>query len=97
MHAKTLCCAISGCLAVAPRRPAVSYAGLLAHLGEAGAAAEPETASDATVEPAAERAGVRRRRAEAPGARRYVVLRDLPRRGHGRRLVRATGGPVLQD
>jgi hypothetical protein len=72
-----------------------SYAGLLAHLGQAGAAAEPS--GDTTVEPAAERAGVRRRRAEAPGARRYVVLRDLPRRGHGRRLVRATGGPVLQD
>jgi hypothetical protein len=83
-----------GRLGVSPRRPAASYTGLLAHLGQAGADG---AAGDATVEPAAERAGVCRRRAEAPGARRHGVLRNRPRRGHGRRLVRGAGGAVLAD
>ena len=77
------------------RAASSSYAaGLLAHLVEAGAAA------DAAVEPAPERARVHGRRAEArAGAPRQVELLrgGRPRRGdaRGRRLVRGGGGAAV--
>lgn len=76
------------------RRVAASYAGLLAHLVEAGA--DGAAAADAAVEPAPERSRVQGRRAEArPGARR-LLIRGRPRRdAHGGSLVRGRGALLL--
>ena len=97
MHASCRVCVCGHDPAVVDvaRAASSSYAaGLLAHLVEAGAAA------DAAVEPAPERARVHGRRAEArAGAPRQVELLrgGRPRRGdaRGRRLVRGGGGAAV--